>query len=361
MTPPPSAPPEPFSDTPGESQAARPEGAPLVTLFGGSGFIGRHVVEALANRGWRLRVVVRDPEGAKFLKPLGELGQITVLGGSVSDPKAVAAACQGAHAVVNLVGILYQKGRRSFEAVHVEAPRAIAEAARAAGVKRLVHISAMGASKESHAEYARTKARGEEALLAAFPEATILRPSVVFGPDDGFFNLFAGLGRRLPVLPYFCKDAPAFRDGRLDLKGAGGPRFQPVYVGDVVAAVSAALTDEAAGSNPHGGKTYELGGPNVYTMRQVMELVAKEIRRARLVVPVPIWVARLQASVLQFLPVPPLTPDQVRLLEVDNVMGGDLPGLAEMGITPTAAEAILPTYLHRYRPLHRHTYVRDPG
>ncbi|SDH25312.1 complex I NDUFA9 subunit family protein [Roseospirillum parvum] len=359
MTAPPTAPLEPFSDAPPESPVAQPDSAPLATLFGGSGFIGRHVVEALANQGWRVRVVVRDPEGAKFLKPLGELGQISLLGGSVSDPKAVAAACQGAQAVVNLVGILYQKGRRSFEAMHVEAPRTIAQAARAAGVKRLVHISAMGASPDSEAEYARTKARGEQALLEAFPEATILRPSVVFGPGDGFFNLFGSLGRRLPVLPYFCSDAPGFRDGRLDLKGAGGPRFQPVYVGDVVAAVMKALTEESVGHNPHAGKTYELGGPNVYTMRQVMELVAKEIHRQRLVVPVPIWVARLQASVLQFLPVPPLTPDQVRLLEVDNVMGGDLPGLAEMGITPTAAEAILPTYLHRYRPLHRHTYVRD--
>lgn len=304
--------------------------ARLVTVFGGSGFIGRYIVRLLAQDGWRVNVAVRDAERAKFLKPMGDVGQVTPMAVSLRDPASVAAAVAGADAVVNLVGILYESGRQTFEAVHHQGARTVAEAAAKAGVTRLVQISAIGADPASPSLYARTKAAGEAAVRGAFPAATLLRPSLVFGPEDGFFNRFAGLARVMPALPLF---------------GGGKTRFQPVYVGDVAEAVKRVLAAPESA-----GKTYELGGPTIYTFRQLIELMLKEIRRKRCLISVPFGIAKLEARFLQVLPVPPLTVDQVRLLERDNVVTVGAPGLIELGIKPTPVEAVIPSYLNRFRP-----------
>lgn len=316
----------------------------LVTVFGGSGFIGRHLVQRLAARGWIVRVAVRDPVAAEFLRPLGDVGQINPIRADVTDPAGVAMAIGGADAVVNLVGILYERGRRSFDRVHRQAAETIAKAAAEAGVARLVHMSALGADKGSPSAYARSKAAGEEAVQAAFPSAAIIRPSVVFGPEDDFFNRFARMAALSPFLPVITADG--FTPKRtesgyvLDLYGSGGPIFQPVYVGDVAEAMARAVEDPALA-----GKVFELGGPRRYSMKEVMELVLRMTGRRRLLLPLPFGVARLQAALLQYLPTPVLTPDQVALMRVDNVVRGGKPGLAELGIQPTTAEAILPTYL----------------
>ncbi|MBL8688540.1 MAG: complex I NDUFA9 subunit family protein [Rhodospirillaceae bacterium] len=304
--------------------------ARLATVFGGSGFVGRYIVRQLARDGWRVNVAVRDAEYAKFLKPMGDVGQVTPMAVSIRDKAAVAAAVAGAEVVINLVGVLYESGSQNFEAIHHQGAKAVAEAAAAAGVARLIHISAIGADAASPSLYARTKAAGESAVRAAFPGATIFRPSLVFGPEDGFFNRFAGLARVMPALPLF---------------GGGKTRFQPVYVGDVAEAVIRALNDEKTA-----GQTYELGGPTIYTFRQLMELMLREIRRKRCLVSVPFPIARLEARLLQVLPVPPLTVDQVRLLERDNIAASGVPGLVELGVRPTPVEAVIPSYLDRFRP-----------
>ncbi len=319
----------------------------LAVVFGGSGFIGRHVVQHLARQGWRVRVAVRDAEGAAFLKPLGEVGQVVPVHANISNDASVATMVRGADLVVNLVGVLVSRGKRSFKALHEEAAGRVAAAA-AAGVARLVHVSALGASATSASAYARSKAAGEEAVRAAFPTATILRPSVVFGPEDDFFNRFAALATVSPVLPVFVTDGlrPRFC-GKIpcgiDLFGSGGTKFQPVYVGDVAQAVVAAAERTDAQ-----GRTYELGGPSVYSMKRILEMTLAASGRKRLIVPKPMLAAKMLAAVLQFLPKPPLTPDQVKLLAVDNVTDGTAPGLADLGIAPTAAEVVLPTYLSRY-------------
>ncbi len=300
-----------------------------VTVFGGSGFIGRYVVERLADQGAVVTVAVRDPEKAKFLRPLGQVGQITPIAVNVRDAAAVARAVDGADAVVNLVGILFKRGRQNFAAVHVDAPAMIARACAEAGVKRLVHVSAIGARTTAWSEYHRSKGAGEEALREHFPGATILRPSIVFGPEDGFFNLFGALARVLPALPLY---------------GGGKTRFQPVYVGDVAAAIVNAL------GNPDAvGKTYELGGPSVYTFAELMEIVLAETRRHRLLVPIPFAVGQVQAAFLGLLPKPPLTRDQLISLKTDSVVSEGALTLADLGVQATALEAIVPTYLQRYR------------
>lgn len=320
----------------------------VVTVFGGSGFIGRHLVQRLAAAGWVVRVAVRDRIRAEFLRPMGDVGQIVPVTAQVTDPVQVAAVVAGTDAVINLVGILAESGRRSFDALHVKGAANVAAAAKAAGVARLVHLSALGADKNSESAYARTKAAGEEAVQAAFPGATIIRPSVVFGPEDSFFNRFAGLARISPVLPVYTQDG--FRLDRsgdgvaLDLYGSGGPTFQPVYVGDVAEGIARAVADPKAA-----GKLYELGGPRRYSLKEIMELVLAETGRCAMLVPLPFKVGMIQAAFLQYLPGPPLTPDQMRLMKTDNVVRGGKPGLTELGIAPTAAEAILPTYLGRYR------------
>lgn len=303
--------------------------ARLITVFGGSGFIGRYLVQRLARRGWQIRVAVRHPAQALFLKPLGDVGQITPVPASLRHEGSIRAAVAGSDAVVNLVGILYQRGRQGFAEIHAEGARRVAGAARAAGAERLVQMSALGADPSSPSDYARSKAAGEAAAAAAFPGASIVRPSVVFGPEDGFFNRFAALARYSPVLP---------------LIGGGHTRFQPVYVGDVADALLRIVEDPACA-----GRTYELGGPQVYSFRELMELTLETTCRDRWLIPVPFWLASLQATFLGLLPSPPLTRDQVRLLQRDNVVSPGAPGLAELGIAPTAAEVIIPTYLDIYR------------
>jgi NADH dehydrogenase len=301
----------------------------LITVFGGSGFLGRHLVKRLAARGWRVRVAVRDPEGANFLKPMGEVGQIAPVQANLRDEGSVARAVANADAVVNLVGILYESGHQRFDAVHAAGAGRVARAAAAADVTRLVQVSAIGADAGSPSLYARSKAAGEEAARSAFPDVTIFRPSLVFGPEDQVFNRFAALARLSPVLP---------------LIGGGDTRFQPVYVGDVAEAMARALDDPATKA-----KTYELGGPEILTFRQLMEVVMRETGRRRLLVPWPTELAMFQALFLELLPVPPLTRDQVKLLQRDNVVGTEALTLADLGVTATAVDAVVPSYLARFR------------
>lgn len=302
----------------------------IVTVFGGSGFIGRHLIQRLAKTGAIIRVASRHPSQANFLKTAGVVGQVVPLAADITDDRSVAAAVAGADTVINLIGILYESGRWTFQAVHAEAPGRIARSAREHGVRRLVHLSAIGADTAAPAAYARSKGAGEGAVRDAFPAATILRPSIVFGPEDNFFNLFAGLALISPALP---------------LIGGGKTRFQPVYVGDVADAVMAALANPDAA-----GKTYELGGPRVYTFREIMEFILREIRRKRVLLPLPWGVARMQAAVLELLPKPMLTRDQVEMLKVDNVVAPGALTLKDLGVSPTAAEVIVPGYLDRFRP-----------
>ena len=307
---------------------------PVATIFGGSGFIGRYIVQRLAQRGWILRIAVRLPDSALFLKPLGDVGQITPIAANIRHDASVAAAIEGVDHVINLVGVLYERGPQRFAAVHAEGARRVASAARAAGVKRLLQMSALGADAGSPSLYARTKAEGEAMVRAEFPEAVILRPSVVFGPEDDFFNRFAEIARFSPILP---------------LIGGGKTRFQPVYVGDVADAAVAILDRPEDAPFTPAGKTYELAGPRIYSFKELMELLLAEIGRKRILLPVPWGIARLQAAVLGLLPQPPLTLDQLKLLQRDNVAGGQLPGFADLGIVPDGPEAILPAYLDRFR------------
>jgi NADH dehydrogenase len=300
----------------------------LVTIFGGSGFLGRHTVRALARAGWRIKVATRHPNLGFFLRPLGTVGQIDFVKADVSDADQVAAAVAGASAVVNLTGILFEKGQ-SFDDVQALGAENIAKAAAAAGATTLVHVSAIGADAASQSHYAASKGEGEAAVREAFPSAVILRPSIIFGPEDGFFNKFADLARYFPALP---------------LVGGGKTLFQPVFVGDVAAAIVKALDDSATQ-----GRTYELGGPMVYSFKQLMQIVLKETGRNRLLVPLPFLLASWKALFLQLMPNPLLTPDQVRLLKHDNVVGKTVAGLSDLGIAPTSVEAVVPSYLWRYR------------
>jgi len=308
--------------------------ARLVTVFGGSGFIGRYVVRELAKRGYLVRVAVRRPDQALFLKPAGDVGQITPVAANLRDQASVEATVKGAAAVVNLVGLLYESGRQRFQAVHVEGAGRVAAAAKAAGAERFVQISALGADPQSPAAYGRSKAAGEAAVVAAFPGAVILRPSIVFGPEDDFFNRFAAMARLSPALP---------------LIGGGKTKFQPVYVEDVAAAIVASLERPEAR-----GGLYELGGPSVYSFKALLQYILAETGRRRLLVPVPFCAMRLQAAFLELLPVPPLTRDQVRLLERDNVVSPGARTLADFGIAPTALELVVPHYIARFRPGGRH-------
>lgn len=304
----------------------------LVTIYGGSGFVGRHLVRALAKRGWRIRVAVRRPDLAGHLQPLGVVGQIMPVQANLRYPDSVARAADGASVIVNLVGILHQSGAQRFDAVQAEGAEAVAKAAKKEGA-RLIQMSAIGADKNSKSAYGRTKALGEQAAFAARRDAVIIRPSIIFGPEDDFFNRFAALARISPFLP---------------LIGGGETKFQPVFVGDVAEAIAKAVEGEA-----RGGEIYELGGPEVKSFRVLMELVLEEIGRKRLLLPLPWTLARIQAFFFEMMPKPMLTRDQVTMLQTDNVVsptairdGRTLDGL---GISPTAMRAILPTYLWRYR------------
>src|SRR3954469_8494478 len=304
----------------------------LVTVFGGSGFLGRNVVGALAKRDYRIRVAVRRPDLTGHLQPLGRVGQIHAVQANLRHTASIEAAARGADLVINLVGILFEHGRQRFEAGHTFGAEAVALAAVAFG-SPLVHVSALGADENAPSLYARSKAKGEKLVLAALPAATILRPSILFGAEDNFFNRFAGMARISPVLP---------------LIGGGGTRLQPVFAGDVAAAV---LTGIQGHATP--GATYELGGPDVRTFKELMQFVLATIERRRLLVPLPFALASLQAAVLQFLPTPPLTPDQVELLKVDNVVSDaarrEGRTLEDLGIDPVDMEVVVPSYLWRFR------------
>jgi uncharacterized protein YbjT (DUF2867 family) len=306
----------------------------LVTVFGGSGFVGRHLVRALAKRDYRIRVAVRRPELAGYLQPLGRVGQIHSVQANLRYPASVEAAMRDSSVAINLVAILSQSGAQTFDAVQVKGAETVAKAVAAASA-RMVHVSAIGADVNSPSQYARAKAEGEKAVLSVLPSATIMRPSVVFGPEDQFTNRFAALARLSPVMP---------------LIGGGHTKVQPVYVGDIATAIANAVDGKAKA-----GAAYELGGPEVLSMREIMELILKITDRSRTLVSLPFGLAKLEALFLQLAPGPfNLTPDQVELLRGDNVVsdaaktaGLTLQGL---GITPDSLEAIAPQYLWRFRP-----------
>ena len=302
----------------------------LVTVFGASGFLGRHTVRALAKKGYRIRAVTRRPNLANHLSPMGQVGQIQLFKGDVHEDEQVAEALDGARYAVNLTGVLFSRGEQSFEAIHVGAAARIGASAKAAGVRALLHASAIGADVNAESSYAKSKGQGEARLREGFAEATIFRPSIVFGPEDQFFNRFAGLARYFPALP---------------LIGGGRTKFQPVFVGDIAAAIVTALTDDAAR-----GKTYELGGPTIYSFRGLMEFILRETDRKRLLVSIPFSLATIQAVFLQLLPSPLLTPDQVQLLKTDNVVAKGALTLSDLGIVATSVEAEVPAYLWRFRP-----------
>jgi len=309
----------------------------LVTVFGGSGFVGRHAVQQLAKRGWRIRAAVRRPDLAGHLQPMGRLGQIHAVQANVRFPESIEHAVKDAVAVVNAVGILIPSGRQSFHAVHVEGSRAVAKAARRAGAQRFVHISAIGADPASRSAYARTKAEGEKAVLDEFPEAVIIRPSVVFGPEDDFFNRFGSLARFSPFLP---------------LIGGGRTRFQPVYAGDLGRAIANAVNGTGTP-----GTVYEAGGPEIFTFRELLDRVKEWTDLHRPYLPIPFWLAQLVALLTWPLPnsIRPITLDQIRLLRMDNVVsaaaqeeGRTLQGL---GVTQLhTIDLIVPDYLEPFRP-----------
>ena len=317
----------------------------LVTIFGGSGFVGRYIARRMAKEGWRVRVAVRRPNEALFVRPYGTPGQVEPLACNIRDDASVRAMIHGADVVVNCVGILNRSGKNTFDAVQAEGAGRIARIATEAGVAQLVHVSAIGADAQSDSDYARSKAEGEAAVLAAFPSAVILRPSIIFGTEDGFFNRFAGMTRMGPILP---------------VVGAG-TRFQPVHVDDVArAAVKGVLGQAAPG-------IYELGGPDVDTFRGLMGRMLKVVQRRRAVINVPFFMARImgfgfdmvQAVTLGLIENKMITRDQVRNLARDNVVAPGARGFADLGISPTSMEAVLPEYLWRFRASGQYAAIKD--
>lgn len=299
----------------------------LVTIFGGAGFVGTTLVEHLAKTGVRIRVAVRRPNSAMHVKPLGDVGQIQVVQANLRDEASVQAAVRDSDVVINLAGILSESGAQTFKAVHTTGAETVARISAELGVKKLVHISALGVDENSPSYYAQSKALGEKAVKQAFPEATIIRPSVIFGAGDGLFNRFAQISS-LPLIPVF----------------SGNTKFQPVYVGDVVKVITKALAD-----NMMAGETYELGGADIYSLRDMMKLAAQEALQKPFFIDVPAFIAPVKAFFFGLLPNPVITLDQLRMFKVDNVVSDEASGLSDLGITPTLLEAILPTYLHQYR------------
>lgn len=304
----------------------------LVTVFGGSGFIGRYVVQKLAQQGARVKVAIRRPEEGLFLKPMGAVGQIEIVQANIRVAPSVQAAVRGSDAVINCVGILFQRGAQKFGVVQGRGAELVAAAAAEAGVKKLVHVSAIGANADSSSDYAKSKAAGEAGVRRRMPTATIIRPSVVFGPEDDFFNRFAAMAALTPVLP---------------LVDGGHTRLQPVYAEDVAEAILRTLLDDAAA-----GQTYELGGPKVYSMKEIMQLTLAAIHKKRLLLPLPGALLKPLAFALELQPIfaPPITRDQIELLKADNVVGENAKGLKDLGIDqPTPVEGTIETYLYRYR------------
>jgi len=304
----------------------------LVTIFGGSGFVGTRIVQELARKGYRIRVAVRRPDLAGHVRPLGAVGQVQPIQANVRNADSVRRAVTGADIVINATGILFESGRQRFRAVHTEGAKNVAQAAMLAGAETLVHMSALGTAKDAPSAYARSKALGEAAVLESFPEAVIMRPSIIFGPGDGFFGLFGKLAQLFPALPVI----------------SGESRFQPVYVGDVAQAFTV-----AAEGGAKSGKIYELGGPEIETIRQLLERLLAETGRSPLLIPVPLPLAKFKAFFLQLLPNPLLTVDQVAQLSMDNVVSDAAKKqkrtLTALGITPTAMAAVLPSYLWAFR------------
>ena len=319
--------------------------APIVTIFGGSGFVGRYIARRMAKEGWRVRVAVRRPNEANFVRPYGDVGQVEPIQANIRDDASTARAVEGASVVINCVGILHENSRQKFDGVQAEGAARIAEAAADAGVQRMVHISAIGADADSDADYARTKAEGEAAVLAAFPSAVILRPSIIFGTEDQFFNRFAGMTKLSPIVPMVGADT----------------KFQPVYVDDVARAAVLAAKGEASG-------VYELGGPAAYTFRELMQIMLAETRRRRLLVAVPFLIAKIMAFTLDIigavgsvfgLPNSVLTKDQVKMLENDNVVSEGARGFADLGLEPTAVESVVGEYLYAYRPYGQYDAITE--
>lgn len=317
----------------------------LVTVFGGSGFLGRYVVRALVKQGWRVRVPVRRPHTAHELKVIGDVGQVQLMQANLRFPKSVERAVEGSDAVINLVAVLFEAGKQGFEALHVDGADTLARAAAAAGITNVAHVSAIGANSDSESDYARTKGEGEALVRAAVPTADIHRPSIIFGPEDQFFNRFASMASLSPMLP---------------LLGGGQTRFQPVYVEDVAQAVAMSVTRGTT------GQTYELGGPNTYTFKELMTFLTKIIDKKRLLLPVPWFAANLMgfggevSGALPFVD-PFLTRDQVKNLKVDNVVAEDAKGFEAFDIRPETIEAIVPTYLARYRKYGEFHEKRSPA
>ncbi|NBX66430.1 MAG: complex I NDUFA9 subunit family protein [Proteobacteria bacterium] len=303
----------------------------IVTIFGATGYLGRHVVRAFADAGWVVRAVSRSAKKAYFLKVYGDVGQVVAMQAAISDPSGIEVAIKGADAVVYLPGALHAS-RKGFERVHVDYPASVASYSARAGVGRFVLVSALGCDR-SQSVYAQTKRAGEKAVLAAFPKASILRPSIIFGAEDGFFGRFAQMARVAPALP---------------LIGGGKTKFQPVYVGDVAKAVFAAANLPVSGVHNPEGRIYELGGPAIHSFKELLEMMFGYTRQPRPLVPVPFAIATLKAFFLQLLPVPPLTVDQVRSLKTDNIVASGSYGLPDLGIAPVSLEAVLPQALARY-------------
>ncbi|SMX46791.1 complex I NDUFA9 subunit family protein [Actibacterium lipolyticum] len=317
----------------------------LVTIFGGSGFVGRYIARRMAKEGWRVRVAVRRPNEAGFVRPYGAVGQVEPVFCNIRDDDSVRAVLHGADAVVNCVGILNEVGKNKFDAVQHEGAERIARLATDEGVARLVHMSAIGADAESESRYSKSKALGEQGVLEGFANAVILRPSVIFGPEDNFFNRFASMSRLGPILPVVGADT----------------KFQPVYVDDVAKAAVAGVLGQAAPG------VYELGGPEVSTFRELMKDLMKVVHRRRLIVNIPFWKARIMAGGFDFLQFMTgglitngmLTRDQVKSLRVDNVVAEGAAGFEELGIVPTSAEAVTPEYLYRFRPAGQYDAIMD--
>ena len=305
----------------------------IITVFGGTGFIGRHIVYALARTGAQIRVATRRPQSAYFLRPAGDVGQVVPIFCNIHDGASVARALRGATHAVNLIGALFEKGKNgSFEKLHHHAPKRMAEQAAEAGLESFIHISALGSSTQSASKYSRTKALGENAVMQAFPRSVVLRPSVVFGPEDDFFNRFASMARISPFLP---------------VVGEGTTKIQPVYVGDIARAVKNIITSPCP--QQFAGHTYELGGPETLTFRQCLERMQSITGQDAKIIALPVSVAKLVAVLSSPLPQPALTLDQIKNLQTDNILSGHYPVLEDLGITPTALNAILPSYLIQYK------------
>ena len=300
----------------------------IITVLGGSGFLGRYVVKQLAKSGYIVRVICRHPDAALSLKTCGNVGQVVPMYGNITNPASLAGKFEDSYAIINLVGILFESGGQRFSKIHAKSVEKIAHMAKHAGIERFIQVSALGVDRAKKSAYARTKLRGEKAVLTVFPEATILRPSVIFGPEDDFFNRFASMAAIQPALP---------------LLGGGYTKFQPVYVGDVAAAIETCLTRYDVQ-----GQTYELAGPKVYSFREILEYVLRTTQQSRCLVPVPLAFASMIGLACELLPRPPLTRDQVNLLKYDNVLKGNHLTFENLGIHPTAVEIIAPTYLSRF-------------